>query len=347
MKLFVYGEFGPMAMENSLLPTWQKDPAIKEVISIERLPLPDLRDIIERGLRRCWPEKSTQIKVHNAHVKHVIHSHHAGTSALLVFKGMELFPSTLASIRAQGVELFCYNPDHPFVYSGRGSGTDLMRQSLSLYRTYFTYHRGAKAELEAHGIPSELVPFGYEAAAMVEPLVAEEDEVIRGCFIGNPNPLRVRVFKQLEGRIPLDLYGRGWANHFRRSKHIRVHGPVYDAEHWRIMAKYRFQLNAMAAHNTDAHNMRTFAAPAAGAIMVAPRTLDHERFFEDGEEVMLYNDADDAVDLGQKLLSMTYDEAMTLRLAARKRCSDSDYAYAERTRTITQHMVNAIHRSAQ
>jgi hypothetical protein len=342
MKLFVYGEFGPMAMENSLLPTWQNDPAMEEVIPIERLLLPHSSDVKERGLRRFWPQWSVQIKAHNAAVRHTVESHHTGTSAMLVFKGMELFPSTLEAIKAQGVELFCYNPDHPFVYSGRGSGTDFMQQSLGLYRTYFTYHRGAKAELEAHGIPSELVPFGYEKAAIAEPLVVEEEEVLRGCFIGNPNPLRVRLFKQLEGRVPFDLYGKGWAKHIKGAKDIRVYGPVLHAEHWRTMAKYRFQLNAMAEHNIDSHNMRTFAAPAAGAILVAPRNADHERFFHDGKEIMLYADADHAVELCQKLLSMPFDEASAIRKAARQRSVSSGYAYAERAQHMLQHMVKAI-----
>ena len=342
MKLFAYGEFGPMAMENSLLPIWQNDHAIEEVIPIERLPLPHSREITERGLRRYRPQWSTQVKAHNAAVRRTVESHHTGTSAMLVFKGMELFPSTLEAIKTQGVELFCYNPDHPFVYSGRGSGTDFMRQSLKLYRTYFTYHRGAKAELEAYGIPSELVPFGYEAAAMAEPLVVEDEEVLRGCFIGNPNPLRVRLFKQLEGRVPLDVYGTSWAKHFKGSKDIRVFGPLLDAEHWRTMAKYRFQLNAMAEHNIDSHNMRTFAAPAAGAILVAPRKADHERFFEDGKEIMLYADADHAVELCQKLLSMPFDEASAIRKAARQRSVSSGYAYAERAQRMLQNMVNAM-----
>ena len=35
-----------------------------------------------------------------------------------VFKGMEIYPSTLRWIRAQKIKLINYNPDNPFLFSG-------------------------------------------------------------------------------------------------------------------------------------------------------------------------------------------------------------------------------------
>ena len=108
------------------------------------------------------------------------------------------------------------------------------------------------------------------------------------------------------------------------------------------MARYRFQLNVMAKHNRDAHNMRTFAAPAAGSIMVAPRNSDHERFFEGGKEVMLYNDADHCIEQCQAALRMTFHEALGIRKAARQRSFSSGYAYAERAQCMLQHLAKAM-----
>jgi hypothetical protein len=340
MKLFVYGEFGPMALEKSLVRHWKDAPGVQELILLERLPLPD-RLSIDRIIRRFAPAQSSRIRAHNDEVLRLFRSRSGGHAALLVFKGMELLPETLRSMKTMGVHLFCYNPDHPFVYSGRGSGSEFMKGSIDLYDGYFTYHREAQTMLEECGVPSALVPFGYEDDAMTEPFVYENQEVLRGCFIGNPNPLRVRFLKQLEGRIPIDLFGNNWAQHFGKSPNIQVHGAVHDNAHWKTMAKYRFQLNMMAEHNPNAHNMRTFSAPAAGAILVAPRSSDHVRFFEDGKEALLYDSVDDCIQRCDALLRMTFQMALEIRIAARKRSLDSGYSYTERARVMLEYMLKS------
>src|SRR5260370_14163751 len=40
---------------------------------------------------------------------------------VFVFKGMEIFSGTLKWAKARGIKLVNYNPDNPFVFSGRGS----------------------------------------------------------------------------------------------------------------------------------------------------------------------------------------------------------------------------------
>src|ERR1700760_2255269 len=39
-----------------------------------------------------------------------------------IFKGMEIFPDTLQWVRSRGIKLANYNPDNPFVFTGKGSG---------------------------------------------------------------------------------------------------------------------------------------------------------------------------------------------------------------------------------
>ena len=337
MKLYVYGEFGPMALEKSFVRHWKRAEQVDEVVQCERLDQPK-KFAWERIVRRFWPAASATVKTHNAELLRRLQPGGGGAKALVVFKGMELFPETLQRAKARGIALYCFNPDHPFVYSGRGSGSKFMTDSLGMYDRYFTYHRGAQTMLEERGVPHALIPFGYEEEALAEPFVLRDDEILRGCFIGNPNPLRARFLKEVVEHIPLDLYGNGWHRHFGTSPHVRVYGPVHDAEHWRIMARYRFQLNLMAQHNTDAHNMRTFSAPAAGAIVLAPRNADHQEFFHDGQEVILFDHAAECIHRAQWLLQMPFAEAMEMRKAARQRSIASGYAYAERARAMLEFM---------
>jgi hypothetical protein len=48
--------------------------------------------------------------------------------AILVFKGMEIYPQTLEKLKQRGIVLFNYNPDHPFEFFGTGSGNKFVEE---------------------------------------------------------------------------------------------------------------------------------------------------------------------------------------------------------------------------
>src|SRR4051812_40634905 len=49
-----------------------------------------------------------------------------------VFKGMELTPAALKWAKRKKIKLVNYNPDNPFIFSGRGSGNSNVTNSISL-----------------------------------------------------------------------------------------------------------------------------------------------------------------------------------------------------------------------
>jgi spore maturation protein CgeB len=62
-----------------------------------------------------------------------------GPDVFFVFKGMEIYPSTLQWIKSRGVKLVNYNPDNPFIFSGRGSGNKNVTDSISIFDLHLTY----------------------------------------------------------------------------------------------------------------------------------------------------------------------------------------------------------------
>ena len=331
-----------MALEKSLITVWENSADVSEVIRISRLSPPKKSNVIERVMRRFLPILSSKIRSHNEEVLKVVRENYHDNSVVLIFKGMELLPNTLLQIKSLNSRLVCYNPDHPYVYSGPGSGSVFMKNSMSLYDIYFTYAKDAFLGLIADGIQAELIPFGYESDAVSEPFIQHSQEILRACFIGTPNPHRVKFFKAIEGKIPLDLYGNGWERWFDDSEFLTTYGPVFDEQHWKTMAKYRLQFNLMAPHNMNTHNMRTFAAPACGSIMIAPHNDDHNSYFNHGMEVFLFRNTDHAIELAQRVIDMSYQEALNIRRAARRRCLDSGYAYASRSQQMLEAMLKSI-----
>jgi hypothetical protein len=66
---------------------------------------------------------------------------------VLVFKGMEIQPKTLQWIKSKGIKVVNYNPDSPFIFSGRGSGNKNVTNSLSLFDCYITYDKTINEQL--------------------------------------------------------------------------------------------------------------------------------------------------------------------------------------------------------
>jgi len=248
-----------------------------------------------------------------------------------VFKGMEVFPETLAAIRARGIPLVNYNPDNPFLFSGRGSGNANITRSIGLYDLHFTYNLSIEKRLRAEfRARTAWLPFGFEVSADDYAACIVEPEVIKACFIGNPDRQRMATLAELSQRgVDLVVHGHGW-DKFVGGTRIAVGPPAYGMDQLKNLRGYRVQLNLLRPHNMDSHNMRTFEIPGIGGIMVAADTREHRQFFEAGSEAFFFKDAAAAVELIQVLLALPRAEADQIRQRARRRSVDSRYSYRDR-----------------
>lgn len=214
---------------------------------------------------------------------------------ILVFKGMELMPSTLLAWKQQQIKLINYNPDNPFIFSGRGSGNKNLTNSISLFDLYVSYDKDIVQQLKLKNVHSILIPFGFDIEDFDFDQIIDEPEILRVCFVGNPDSERVNFIKQLSNyNIPIDLYGNGWGKYIQSSI-INIFPSVYGIDFWKTLRKYAVQLNLMRIHNVDSHNMRSFDIPGVGGIMLAPKTKDHALYFKNNIEVVLFENIDDCV----------------------------------------------------
>jgi spore maturation protein CgeB len=257
-----------------------------------------------------------------------------------VFKGMEIFPDTLKHIKDKGIFLVNYNPDNPFIFSGAGSGNDNIKKSISIYDLHFTYNLEIKKQLEMMGCKTAMLPFGFDLSESLYKQCCAEKEIIKTCFLGNPDKQRARFVKNLaEEGVEMDIYGHYWKQ-FIKHPRVNLFPPVYGDEFWKVLYRYRIQLNLMRPHNEHSHNMRSFEIPAAGGIMLAPDTPEHRLFFDDGKEVFLYSGISQCLSRIEYLLALPKDEAEQLRRNARERSVSSGYSYKERALASLQYFEN-------
>ncbi len=253
-----------------------------------------------------------------------------------VFKGMEIFPSTLKQWRKKGIYLVNFNGDNPFIFSGRGSGNKYVTQSLPLYDLHFTYNLEIKNRLEDQlNLKTGFLPFGFDVSEPVYEECVLEEEINKVCFLGNPDKIRMGFIRRLAGAgIEIDVYGgEGWKQ-LGSHPAINVFPPVYGDEFWKVLRRYRVQLNLMRPHNENSHNMRSFEVPGIGGIMLAPDTTEHKMFFKAGKEVFLFSGWQDCSQKIRQLLALSKEEAGKIRLQARQRSISDGYAYKDRAITV-------------
>jgi spore maturation protein CgeB len=251
-------------------------------------------------------------------------------NVVFVFKGMEVLPETLINLKRAGIKLVNYNPDNPFIFSGYGSGNKNVSESLMLYDLHLTYNLEILEKLKSMQLKSEFFPFAFEEGIDQAPKLIEVAEVLKPCFLGNPDKNRVKFLNQLAVRgIKLDVYGNDWAKNTINSN-ITAYPPVYGDEMITVLRKYRVQLNLMRIHNLNSHNMRSLEIPGHGGIQLAPITVEHEMLFNEGKEIFLYNDVDDCVAQINKLLSISFGESLEIRNKAQT-TAQSNHTYKQRS----------------
>lgn len=330
MKLLVIGADSTYAIERFYLKYWKK---YGKNIIIKFLPAQNYfyeyfyknllnKIIFKLGLSSIYSKINQKI-INEIDLFH--------PEIIFVFKGMEIFPATLQYAKKSGIKLVNYNPDNPFIFSGSGSGNSNISKSIGLFDFHFTYSEDIKNQIDSQFIiPTAILPFGFDIDKTVYNLALINEEINKACFIGNPDVFRAKLISNLaKNGIEFDVYGRGW-NKFVKHQNIKCFNTVSDKEFWFTLRKYRIQLNIMRPHNLDSHNMRTFEVNGIGGIQLAPKTKEHQLYFENEKEIFLYENMEDCVAKINYLLSISTEQAIKFREFAREAAINKKHSYKDR-----------------
>jgi spore maturation protein CgeB len=264
-------------------------------------------------------------------------AHSLDPDVIWVWKGMEIYPKTLQKLKTRGFKLANFNPDHPFIISGTGSGNKNVTQSVGLFDLHFCYIRKLMQEIENRfHIPTVFLPFAYEKKDVVYIDPASIQEIKRLCFQGNPDKYRSEMILFLaENGFEVDVYGQGWERtRLTNNKNINIFPIVPRPDFWRKNQEYRVQLNLFRLHNKGSHNMRTFEIPAVGGIQLSEYSIEQAEFFTDNEEIFFFRNKNEMVEKADMLLKMNKDRVNKIRTQARERSLHSGYTFSDRAQTV-------------
>ena len=259
-----------------------------------------------------------------------------------VFKGMEILPDTIRKIKELGILVGNYNPDNPFIFTGRGSGNSNIKESLTLYDFHFTYNQDVLNRLiKLRRTNVFYLPFGFEIEDTVSDEIILQPELHNTlCFIGNGDSEREKFIRGIVARnIPIHIYGSNWK--LLPSKNLRVFPQVTGIDFWRTIRAYRVQLNLMRIHNLNSHNMRSFEIPAIGGIQLAPDTIEH-RLLLPKTSNYLFSDLDSCVKICNQLFNTPLEQIKQIRNSARKEILHSNASYFYRAKYVYE-VFNNLH----
>lgn len=262
-----------------------------------------------------------------------------------LFKGVDVFPETVRTLRREGFHPVCYNADHPFEFFSRGSGNDNVTRSVPEYELFITFSRHIAGELAGRypDLPTAVIPFGHAVDDATYESIAGTPEIVRVCFLGNPDRHRLqKIAALLDAGIEVDVYGYDWHKAGAKIAKARLLGPKLGLEMYRTLRQYRVQLNFLRPHNVNSHNMRTFEAPASGAIMLAEDTVEHREFFRPGHEAFYFSSDEELIAQARHLLSLSPEDATAIRTSARQRSVEQPFSYHERAALARQHFTTLI-----
>jgi spore maturation protein CgeB len=151
-------------------------------------------------------------------------------------------------------------------------------------------------------------------------------------FIGNARPDRVELMKSLARRFGRSLVvsGEKWSRASPLlARSATVVGPSYGEDFSRVVASTRANLVLLNSDNRDTHTCRSFEVPAAGGLVLAERTLEHQELLEEDAEAVFFDGPDELLD---KLASIVrhpqrYEQ---IRERGHRRMIEGQHTYCDR-----------------
>jgi spore maturation protein CgeB len=203
---------------------------------------------------------------------------------VLVIKGHELRPATLAAVRVETEAcLGNWNTDNPF--NRLNSSRDLLA-AIPVYDCCFIWGRFLVPRLQQAGARRvEYLPFAYNPALhrqLKEPRPNAAGAPATIVFAGSPDPTRLPYLRRVAD-MDLEL----WGNHWHRlpagdELRARWKGVAEGERLAPVLSSCAVALNFVREQNGPAHNMRTYEAPACGAFLLTSRTEEQVELLGNG-----------------------------------------------------------------
>ncbi len=142
------------------------------------------------------------------------------------------------------------------------------------------------------------------------------------------------VFGLAEAGFSVRVQGAGWIRCRRRQPNLRLEpSDVHGEDYSKAICATDICLCFLRKANRDLQTTRTVEIPACGAFMLAERTDEHLRLFEEGKEAEFFASDKELVEKACYYFNHPAERAQ-IAAAGRQRCLSSGYSNPERLKVM-------------
>ncbi len=150
-------------------------------------------------------------------------------------------------------------------------------------------------------------------------------------FVGTYERSRADAMLRLaEHGVPVRVWGHHWRRYRRSHSNLVVECAALSGDDYaKAISATRVNLAFLRKAYADLQTTRSVEIPACGGFMLAERTEEHRRLFEEGREAEFFDSFDELLRKCRHYLEHEEQRAR-IALAGRQRCLDGGYSNAER-----------------
>ncbi len=239
-------------------------------------------------------------------------------------KGNWVYPGTLRRLRQRTGFIVHYNTDDVFA---RGGYFWLHCLGVRHYDLCLTTNRWNVIEIPQRcGVKSMRTGMGYDQAldSLAGPKLGVELDAV--LFIGHWERHTESYISALqENGVPVQVWGSNWRK--AAAPALRAARPLPQADYVKTLRRAKIALCALSRRNRNESTGRSFEIPAAGTLMVAERTAEHDFIFGDGQGAALFSTEQELVDKARYFLCHD-PERQAIAATGHARCQSLGLSWA-------------------
>ena len=259
---------------------------------------------------------------------------------IFVVKGNELYPWILKEIKQKfpHIKFINWSQDDMYAFHNRSF---FYKYNLKYYDLVVTQKSYNVLELQKLGAKQVLFQNKAYSKDIHTPKQCSGKYNHDIVFIGFPENERIKSILFLANNgIKVDIYGYPdvWRkNQFSiNHKNITIHDQsLYGEEYAEALSCAKISLCFLRKINRDLQTSRSIEIPACKGFMLAERTDEHLKLFEEDKEAVYFSDNDELLKKVQYYLKNA-KERENIRENGYKRCISSEYSYDDRVEEIIE-----------
>lgn len=253
-------------------------------------------------------------------------------------KGITIKPETLLEIKEMypKVKLVHYNPDDPFGRHGKSRYWKTFSKAIPEYNVHFVPRKVNVNEYKKLGAQMVIqsIPFwGYCPETHKPMQLSEGDKKQMGGqvgFIGSWEYERAHsLFFLAKNEFQVRVWGDGWKKCKIKHPNLRIeYKSIWGLNYARAICAFDINLCFLRKANRDLQTTKSIEIPSCGGFMLAERTTEHLKLFEEGKEAVFFSSDEELLEKVKYYL-LHPQERQRVAEAGRQRCLKSGYSNRE------------------